>query len=104
MANKVCCKETSVDKTKNMNERDYLVDILSSEKDVTKNMCVALTEASNEKLHNEFKEMFDTVESLQREAYNLAWNKGWYTLEEAQTSKISEKQTELQNKLDEFSN
>lgn len=104
MANKVCCKETSVDKTKNMNERDYLVDILSSEKDITKNMCVALTEVSNEKLHSDFKEIFDTVESLQREAYNLAWNKGWYTLEEAQTSKISEKQTELQNKLDEFSN
>lgn len=104
MAKKVCCKETSVDATKNMNERDYLVDILSSEKDITKNMCVALTEASNEKLHSDFKEIFDTVESLQREAYNLAWNKGWYTLEEAEQTKISEKQTELQTKLDEFSN
>lgn len=104
MANKVCCKETKVDATKNMNERDYLIDILCSEKDITKNMCVALTEASNQKLNKEFKEIFDTVETLQREAYDLAWNNGWYSLEEAQATKISEKQTELQKKLDELSN
>lgn len=104
MTKKVCCKETAVAATKNMNERDYLVDILSSEKDITKNMCVALTEASNEKLHSELKEIFDTVECLQREAYNLAWNKGWYTLEEAEATKISKKQTELQTKFDELSN
>lgn len=104
MANKVCCEQTKVDATKNMNERDYLVDILSSEKDITKNMCVALTEASNEKLHSEFLEFFNIVEELQREAYDLAWNKGWYSLEEASSSKVSEKETELQKKLDELSN
>ncbi len=104
MGNKVCCKETKVDATKTMNERDYLIDILCSEKDITKNMCVALTEASNQKLNKEFKEIFDTVESLEREAYDLAWNNGWYSLEEAQTTKITEKQTSLQKKLDELSN
>ncbi len=104
MANKVCCKETKVDATKNMNERDYLIDILSSEKDITKNMCVALTEASNKKLNSEFKEIYDSVEEIQREAYDLAWNNGWYSLEEAETKKISEKATELQKKLDELSN
>ena len=95
MGNKVCCKETKVDATKTMNERDYLIDILCS---------VALTEASNQKLNKEFKEIFDTVESLEREAYDLAWNNGWYSLEEAQTTKITEKQTSLQKKLDELSN
>jgi len=60
MASKVCCDEVSVEKTKEMNDRDYLVDILSCEKDITKNMCVALTEASNSKLHDEFFEIFET--------------------------------------------
>jgi len=106
MANskKVCCEEVTVEKTKEMNDRDYLVDILSSEKDITKNMCVALTEASNSKLHEEFFEIFETVAALQEEAYLLAWNNGWYTLEEAENTKISQKEKELQKKLDELSN
>lgn len=104
MANKVCCEETEVAKTKEMNERDYLIDILSSEKDITKNMCVALTEASNMKLHSEFLEIFDVVEEIQAEAYELAWNNGWYSLEEAEKTKIKEKEKELQKKLDELSN
>lgn len=104
MANKVCCEETEVAKTKEMNERDYLIDILISEKDITKNMCVALTEASNMKLHSEFLEIFDVVEEIQAEAYELAWNNGWYSLEEAEKTKIKEKEKELQKKLDELSN
>lgn len=104
MANKVCCTETEVAKTKEMNERDYLIDILSSEKDITKNMCVALTEASNMKLHSEFLEIFDVVEEIQAETYELAWNNGWYALEEAEKTKIKEKEKELQKKLDELSN
>lgn len=104
MANKVYCDEVSVEKTKEMNDRDYLVDILSNEKDITKNMCVALTEASNSKLHEEIFEIFDTVAALQEEAYILAWNKGWYTLEEAEKTKISQKEKELQKKLEELSN
>jgi len=104
MANKVCCEQTKVDATKDMNERDYLVDILSSEKDITKNMCIALTEASNTKLHSELLEIFDEVEQIQAEAYELAWNFGWYSLEEAETNKISQKHKELQKKMDELSN
>lgn len=104
MANKVCCEETKVAETKEMNERDYLIDILSSEKDITKNMCTALTEASNMKLHAELLEIFDVVEEIQAETYELAWNYGWYALEEAEKTKISQKEKELQKKLNELSN
>lgn len=104
MANKVCCEETEVEKTKNMNDRDYLVDILASEKDVTKNMCVALTEASNSKLHDALYDIFTTVEEIQAETYEMAWNYGWYKLEEAEANKVSQKVKELTQKLDDFSN
>lgn len=104
MANKVCCETVDVDKTKEMNDRDYLVDLLSSEKDITKNMCVAITEASNKDLRDAFFEIFEEVASMQEEAYILAWNNGWYSLEEAEEKKIKEKVKELQKKLDEFSN
>ena len=33
MANKVCCEETSVTQTIDMNDRDYLDDILCTEKE-----------------------------------------------------------------------
>ena len=104
MENKVCCKETKCECTKVMNDRDLLDDILSSEKAITSNTAIALIEASNLKLHGEIFEFFETVDQLQREAYELAWNNGWYTLEEAQKSKISEKEKSLQKKYDEFSN
>lgn len=103
MANKICCNETKVPETIHLNDRDYLNDILSSEKDITKNMCIALTEASNTKLHEELYNYFTTVLELQEEAYELAWNNGWYKLEEAETTKISEKVKDLQKKLKELS-
>lgn len=104
MANKVCCEKTEVEQTKEMNDRDYLLDLLCSEKEITKNTCIALTEASNIPLHDEWYEYFTTVEAIQTEAYELAWNNGWYTLEEAEKTKISQKQKELQKKLDELAN
>ncbi len=102
MATKVACDKVSVEAIKEMNDRDLVVDFLSSEKAITSNTAIALTEASNDKLHNEILDFFDTVKDIQAETYELAWNFGWYTLEEAETSKIKQKQKDLQTKLDEL--
>lgn len=102
MANKVCCEETKVCCSCNMNDRDYLNDILAAEKAITVNTATALTEASNMKLHDEILEYFNTVEQIQREAYELAWNNGWYTLEESEKTKINEKKSSLETKLQEM--
>lgn len=104
MENKVCCKEVQCECIKEMNNRDLLDDILASEKAITTNTSIALIEASNDKLEKEIFEFFETVLELQREAFELAWNNGWYTLEEVQKSKIGEKAKSLQKKYDEFCN
>ena len=104
MANKICCEETEVSKKITFNDRDYLNDILSNEKEITKNMCTSLTEASNNNLYNELTTIYNTCISLQQEAYELAWNNGWYKLEEAEKTKITQKVKDLQKKLDELSN
>lgn len=104
MESKVCCKEVKCECMKEMNDRDLLDDILASEKAITTNTSIALTEASNNKLEDELFEFYEAVLELQRDAYQLAWNNGWYTLEEAQKTKISEKAKSLQKKYDEFSN
>ncbi len=101
---KVSCEETKVEKTKEMNDRDYLVDLLASEKDVTKNMCIALTEASNNNLEEELYDIFNTVLDIQSETYEMAWNYGWYKLEEAESTKINQKLKDFDRKISEFEN
>ncbi len=103
MASKVCCEEIKVESTIEMNDRDYLNDLLYNEKSIVVNTATALTEASNDKLKEEILKFFETVEQIQRETYELAWNNGWYVLEEAEKTKINQKDKELQKKLDELS-
>lgn len=104
MANsKVCCDEKKVEATLDLNDRDYLNDLLYNEKSVLSNTTVALTEASNEKIQGEFLNFFSTIDEIQATTYELAWNNGWYILEEAEKTKIKEKAKELQKKLDELS-
>ena len=103
MASKVCCNETKVSSTLDMNDRDYLNDILYNEKTILVNTATALTEASNDKLKKDILKFFETIEQLQRETYELAWNNGWYVLEESDKTKITQKEKELQKKLDEIS-
>lgn len=104
MANKVCCDEIKVQSTLDMNDRDYLNDLLYNEKSIVVNTATAITEASNDKLKDEIFKFLETVEQIQRETYELAWNNGWYVLEEAEKTKINQKDKELTKKLDELSN
>ncbi len=104
MSTKIACDKVEVDAIKEMNDRDLVVDLLSSEKAITTNTATALTEASNDSLHNEILDFFDTVKDIQAETYELAWNFGWYTLEEAETTKVKQKEKDLQTKLDELNN
>lgn len=104
MATKIACDKVEVEAIREMNDRDLIVDLLSSEKAITTNTAIALTEASNDKLHNIILDFFDTVKDIQAETYEIAWNFGWYTLEESEVSKIKQKEKDLQTKLDELSN
>lgn len=102
MGTKVECEKVEVMQTKEMNDRDLVVDLLSSLKAITTNTATALTEASNDKLHKQIFEFFNEVKDNQAEVYELAWNYGWYSLEEAEETKIKQKKKDLQTKLDEL--
>ena len=102
MNNKVCNPETQIDKTLEMNDRDYLNSILETEKNMSNNLSIALNEASNENLFEQLYEVFDEVKTTARDAFNLMFKNGWYTLEKAEANKITEKEQELNTKLDEL--
>lgn len=102
MANKVACSKQETEKTKYMNDEDYLNDVLASLKALSVNTTWALIEASNTDLYNEIIEFLNMAETMQRDAYYLAWNMGWYSLEEAEKTKIKKKATELAKKMEEI--
>ena len=73
------------------NDKDYLNSLLSCLKEMSKNYVMAMNEASNESLYEKYKEVFLVLTSLQREVYELMFRKGWYSLENVDTQKISQK-------------
>lgn len=90
-SNKINNPKTKVPTGKGLNDKDYINCLLSSLKELVKNYAIALTEASNENLYNNYKEIFDKYISLQREVYELMFRNGWYSLEKAEMQKINSK-------------
>ena len=86
-----------------LNDKDYLNCLLNTLKEMVKNYAVALTEASNENLYNNYKELFDRYSKLQRDVYELMFRNGWYSLERAETQKINSKIQMLSQELNDLS-
>ena len=91
MNNKISNPKTTTPTGITMNDKDYLTSLLSCLKEMNKNYVTAMTEASNESLYNSFNSIFQELTKLQRDVYELMFRKGWYSLEQAEVTKINEK-------------
>ena len=100
--NKVQNTKVEVPSTIEMNDENYLNDILETEKNMSVNMTIALNEASNETLYNELYELFMQIKKAQRDLFELTFRKGWYSLEKAEQTKMSEEYNKLSQSLNEF--
>ena len=89
--NKISNPKTKVPTGINMNDKDYLTCLLTILKEMSKNYSIAMTEASNEHLYKSYHSIFNEVSKLQRETYELMFQNGWYSLEKAEQTKITEK-------------
>lgn len=89
--NKITNPKTETPTGINMNDKDYITCLNSTLKEMTKNYSISMTEASNESLYKSFNSTFQELSKLQRETYELMFQKGWYSLEPAETQKITEK-------------
>lgn len=101
--NKICNPKTEVPTGIKENDKDYLNLTLLLLKDMEKNYTLVLTEASNEYLFSKYENMFNNIKNLQREVYELSFKKGWYTLEKADNTKITEKYNTLNQEFNELS-
>ena len=102
MNNQVAMPKIEVAETKEMNDKDYITCLLNIEKNMSTNLNISLNEASNEVLYNKLKLIYDDVRLMQRKIYELAFNLGWYPLEKAESTKISEKLNQLTNEFNQL--
>lgn len=86
--NKVGNQETQIPKTPQMNERDFVNDMLATEKYMTNSYSTALHEFSNNHLYQQIQGIFDETEKCQRDLYDLMFKHGWYKLEPADQQAI----------------
>ena len=95
---KVENKKMEVPNNVELNDEDMLNSLLEIEKNMSVNLTIALNEASNESLYERLFDSFETIKDLQRDLYELAFRYGWYSLEEAEASKIQEELGNLTSK------
>lgn len=100
MSKKIKNEETKIKKDTNLNDADILNDTLLSFKFLIDNYSIALNEASNKWVYETYKYIFDEISKTQQTLFQLSFQKGWYTLEEAEKTKINEalKQNEKKQK------
>ena len=72
-----------------MSDKEYLMDILSTEKSMSVDMSYALNEASSKHLYDTYFDMFESINKECKEVYNLAYKLGFYKLEEVEEKKIT---------------
>jgi spore coat protein CotF len=81
--------------TPEMSDRDFINDILATEKYLTNSYNTAVNEASIEELYQlQIKHLTDTHQAG-RELYKIMQQKGWYQIEPAESQKISQKATQF---------
>ncbi len=97
--NQISNPETKVPTGIEPNDKDCITSMLTCVKEMEKNYCIAMTEASNENLYNKYHNMFNEIATLGRDIYELMFRKGWYKLEKAETTKITSKYQTLNQEL-----
>jgi len=85
-----------------MNDRDIVNDILSTEKYLTQAFNTAVNEASNQELYQTQLQILNELHEAQRELFNLMHQKGWYKLEAADANKIAQKAQQFANYRTQF--
>ena len=102
MSSQIKNTKTEVSKGMSLNEKDYLTSLLTSLKNMEKNYCIAMTEASCEELYQKYLEIFLNISATQREVYELMFLNGWYVLEKAESNKIQDKYQTLNQDLNDL--
>jgi spore coat protein CotF len=85
-----------------MNDRDFINDVLATEKYMAAGYNSAVNEASNETLYQMQLQLLNEVHQAQRDLFNLMHQKGWYKLDAADTNQVAQKAQQFVNYRTQF--
>ncbi|MFB4160089.1 spore coat protein [Geomicrobium sp. JSM 1781026] len=75
--------KTEVPNSKEMNDKDFMTDMLTTEKYMGSSYTTAMTEASHKALYDEISSICNETIDCQRNLYNQMFANGWYALDTA---------------------
>jgi len=85
-----------------MNDRDFVNDMLSFEKYLSVGYNVALNEAQNPKLHQHVQNILNDVHRSQFDLFNLMFQNGWYKMKAVDQQEISQAHNQFSNYRTQF--
>jgi spore coat protein CotF len=85
-----------------MNDRDFVNDILATEKYLTDGLNTFTREASNQQLYDEVSRVLQETHRAGRDLFNLMFEKGWYKLTAASQQEIQQSTQQFQNYQTQF--
>lgn len=80
-----------------MNDQERIADLLCSEKKMSSNYDTFASECVNVALRDDFLNIFSRGHQTQTDLFKLAQSKGWYQVEQAPASKVSQAYTRFSN-------
>lgn len=100
--NKIQNPAVKMQKTPEMNDRDFINDMLATEKYMTSAYSTALNEASYSDLYQDVLAIFNETQNCQRELFELMFSKGWYGFEAADGQKLQQSHQQFQGYSNQF--
>ena len=80
-----------------MNDQERLTDFICSEKKMSANYDTFASECVSLPLRDDFLKIFNQSHQIQTDLFKLAQSKGWYQVEQAPASKVSQAYTKFSN-------
>ena len=80
-----------------MNDQERMTDFICSEKKMSANYDTFASECVNLALRDEFLRILNQSHQTQSDLFKLAQSKGWYQVEQAPQSKVSQAYTKFTN-------
>lgn len=80
-----------------MNDRDRLNDMLATEKYLTDSLNIMQREASHRQLFDDVNLMLNETHQMGREAFNMMFEKGWYTMQGVDRNQVEKAQQQFAN-------
>lgn len=94
--------KTTTPETSQMSDRDFLNDVLSTEKHLVGSYAIAMTEASHAEMYQQISHVYDETANCQRELYDLMFRKGWYSYEAAEAQSLTQHHQQFQGYNSQF--